>query len=215
MFPLTAGGFPDEAPQLHAFVERYRVLVRELLEVPEAERVFGVTAIREGYEVGEHGSSSLHTTGTLVRLTNVEPYDDGRFDITVLGLTPMRLHSMLPYRVGLPPRGEIEELPDPPGLNENNLVGRMHETFYRYRDAMSGLGMQLAPRLPADPRRLSWVLARRCFFNLADQQSLLDAPTPRERLNLVAFMLGQEIRAMTALPSLPATDIARTRWSPN
>ena len=32
---------------------------------------------------------------------------------------------------------------------------------------------------------------------------------------MVAEMLRSELRAMNAIPSLPATEVARTRWSPN
>ena len=32
---------------------------------------------------------------------------------------------------------------------------------------------------------------------------------------LVTDLLQHELRAMNVIPSLPATDVARTRWSPN
>src|SRR5689334_25141978 len=60
--------------------------MRDLLAIEDpADRVFVVVAIREGYEVGEHGMQSMHRTGTLVQLTETERYDDGRFDIEVTG----------------------------------------------------------------------------------------------------------------------------------
>ena len=48
-------------------------------------------AIREGYEVGQHGRQSLHRVGCIVQLTEAEQYDDGRFDIEVVGRQRMHL----------------------------------------------------------------------------------------------------------------------------
>ncbi|RZI81324.1 MAG: peptidase S16, partial [Microbacterium sp.] len=86
VFPLNAVLFPGVVTPLHIFEDRYRALMRDLLAVQDpVERVFAVVAIREGYEVGDHGMQSMHRTGTLVQLTEAERYDDGRFDIEVTG----------------------------------------------------------------------------------------------------------------------------------
>ena len=72
LFPLNAVVFPGVATPLHVFEDRYRAMVRELLSVEKVfDRVFGVVAIREGYEVGDHGTQSVHRVGTLVQLTEV------------------------------------------------------------------------------------------------------------------------------------------------
>ena len=60
IFPLGLVAFPGMAVPLHVFEERYRDLVRDLLELPEQERRFGVVAIREGREVGADGVTSQH-----------------------------------------------------------------------------------------------------------------------------------------------------------
>ena len=86
LFPLNTVVFPGVVTPLHIFEERYRALVRELAGIESVfDRVFGILAIREGYEVGDHGMQSAHRVGTLVQLTEVEAYDDGRFDIEVIG----------------------------------------------------------------------------------------------------------------------------------
>ena len=92
LFPLNTVVFPGVVTPLHVFEERYRALVRELVGIEKVfDRVFGVIAIREGYEVGDHGMQSAHRVGTLVQLTEVEPYDDGRFDIEVIGRQRLRV----------------------------------------------------------------------------------------------------------------------------
>jgi hypothetical protein len=50
---------------------------------------------------------------------------------------------------------------------------------------------------------------------LSDRQALLEDPDTASRLNRLARLLRSETAAMTALPSLPATDVVRTGWSPN
>src|SRR5918997_6105434 len=78
IFPLNVVAFPGMTVPLHVFEDRYRALVRHLLTVPDpAERVFGIVAIREGYEIGNHEARSMYRTGCLMQLTEAEPYDDG------------------------------------------------------------------------------------------------------------------------------------------
>ncbi|MEO7350923.1 MAG: LON peptidase substrate-binding domain-containing protein, partial [Marmoricola sp.] len=47
LFPLNAVVFPGVVTPLHIFEERYRALVRELLQIESVfDRVFGILAIR-------------------------------------------------------------------------------------------------------------------------------------------------------------------------
>ena len=82
IFPLNTVVFPGVRVPLHVFEDRYRALVHHLLTIPDKSlRLFGIVAIREGYEVGQHGVHSVHRVGCVVQMTSVEPYEDGRFDI--------------------------------------------------------------------------------------------------------------------------------------
>ena len=60
LFPLNTVLFPGVTIPLHIFEDRYRALVHHLLRLDPVERMFGSVAIREGYEVGEHGAQSLY-----------------------------------------------------------------------------------------------------------------------------------------------------------
>ena len=85
MFPLSTVVFPGMSVPLHVFEDRYRMLVRHLLEEEDpAQRVFGTVAIREGYEVGDHGAQSVYRVGCVLQLTEVERRDDGTFDIVAV-----------------------------------------------------------------------------------------------------------------------------------
>ena len=54
-----------------------------------------------------------------------------------------------------------------------------------------------------------------CLLTLRERQALLEADSARERLIMLRMSLREEMRAMRAIPSLPATEVARTGWSPN
>ena len=51
IFCLGSVVFPGATVGLHVFEDRYRAMVRHLLGVPADDRVFGIVAIREGFEV--------------------------------------------------------------------------------------------------------------------------------------------------------------------
>ena len=50
---------------------------------------------------------------------------------------------------------------------------------------------------------------------MSDRQALLESEDAAARLTLVTNLLRSELRAMSVIPSLPATEVARTRWHPN
>jgi Lon protease-like protein len=221
VFPLNAVLFPGVVTPLHVFEDRYRALLRDLVAEPEAsDRVFAVVAIREGYEVGEpesrHGVQSLHRVGTLVQLTEVERYDDGRFDIEVTGRQRIVLDEVDASGEYLTARGNLI---DDEGDTAEAVAeaARALAVFEEYRTTLSTLrgGPVLAGRMPSDPAYLSYSLAATCLLSQNQRQDLLEAPDAVTRLAMVRHSLREEMRAMRALPSLPATEVARTRWSPN
>jgi Lon protease-like protein len=218
IFPLNTVVFPGVSMPLHVFEDRYRALVHHLLTISEKpDRLFGIVAIREGYEVGTHGVQSVHRVGCVVQMTSVEPYPDGRFDIEVVGRRRLRLDALDTSGAYLV--GEVESVEEPPdkGPRAAEEALRVRELFEEYRRRLSELrGSEvLDGELPTDPEYLSYSLAATCLLTLQERQSLLESPTAVERLVLLRHMLKEEMRAMAAIPSLPATEVARTSWSPN
>ncbi len=69
--------------------------------------------------------------------------------------------------------------------------------------------------LPRDPELLSYVLSATCSLTLPERQQLLESPTTPERLAHLRRLLHRELHAIRAVPSLPATEVARSGWSPN
>ncbi len=218
IFPLNTVCYPGMALPLHIFEQRYRAMVRHLLAVEDpAQRLFGIVAIREGYEVGSHESRSMYRTGTAMQLTVAEEYDDGRFDIASVGRHRMRVVDTDASGEFLVAR--VENLLPETTLQPETAEGaaRALAIFEEYRRTVSGLrgdDVMTGP-LPRDPELLSYALAATCSLPLPDRQHLLESPTTLERLGLLRRLMKAELRAMRAIPSLPATEVARSGWSPN
>jgi Lon protease-like protein len=217
IFPLNTVLFPGVTLPLHIFEDRYRSLVSSLLQMPEGEhRLFGVVAIREGYEVGTRGVHSVQRLGCSAELTSVEPYDDGRFDIEVVGRRRFRVDALDTGGEFLV--GEVAWLDEPPGDEAVEGAAKALRVFEAYRARLADLsGKQIPPidDVPRDPTALSYELAASCLLTQQDRQALLEADDAATRLSLAVSMMRAEMTAMRALPSLPATEVARTGWSPN
>jgi len=215
MFPLNAVLFPGVSVPLTVFEDRYRAMVHHLLRVEDpAERVFGSVAIREGYEVGDHGAQSLHRVGVRVQMTEVEPHPDGSFDIVAVGLDRIELERL--DGSGLFPVSHVVDRPEPVKDVPETLLEHARATFVAYRAALAEIRADpYDGTLPRDASYLSWTLSACAPLPMPERQMLLEAEDAEERLVLVTDLLRTELRAMNVIPSLPATDVARTRWSPN
>ena len=210
LFPLGTVLFPGLVLPLHVFEERYRRLVRDLVTEPEAERQFGVVAIREGREVGSDGVRALHPVGCIARLRRVDPYDDGRFDILSTGTQRFRLDGVdtsLPYL-----RGDVEILDEPTGESPAPLAGVVASAFDAYRRA---LGATASAELPEEPQSLSYLVAATMVLELSDKQRLLEAPDTTDRLRRELRLLRRETALLGLLPSLPGVELTRVPSSPN
>jgi Lon protease-like protein len=215
MFPLNTVLFPGMTVPLQVFEDRYRALVHHLLEEPDpAQRLFGSVAIREGYEVGDHGAQSLYRVGCRLQLTEVDENDDGSFDIVAVGRDRIAIDELDP--TGPFPNASVDVLEDGPGPVTDELVARARATFTAYRAAVTAMqGVAFSGTLPRDPIYLSWTLSALAPLPMSERQSLLEAEDPAIRLSMVIGFLKDELRAINVIPSMPATEVARTAWSPN
>ena len=214
MFPLNAVLFPGVSVPLTVFEDRYRALVHHLLRADPDERYFGSVGIREGYEVGEHGAQSLFRVGCRVKMTDVEAHADGTFSVVALGMDRIALEHL--DVSGAYPVGRVVERPEVTSTVPAEVVERAEATFLAYRAALAGFREDPYPHsLPHDPAYLSWTLAAVAPLPLHERQALLEAEDAAVRLHMVTELLRTELRAMNVIPSLPATEVARTRWSPN
>jgi Lon protease-like protein len=94
LFPLGTPLFPGTVLPLQIFEPRYRRLMRDLLNHPEAgdRRFFGVVAIRQGWEVERVApAEALYDIGCTARVQAVRPQADGGFRIVTVGGERFRL----------------------------------------------------------------------------------------------------------------------------
>ena len=218
LFPLGLVLLPGLLLPLHVFEDRYRDLVRDLLELPEGSRRFGVVAIREGREVGADGVTALHEVGCAAQLRRVTPYEDGRFDIVATGAQRFRLTGLdggAAYATGL-----VEWLPDDLGpADEASLLDRAVRAAFRGYLGALGQARDEEPldvgELPADSLVLSYVVAASVVVDLEDRQRLLAEPDGVARLRAELALLRRETTLLRTLTALPAPELARTPISPN
>jgi len=216
LFPLGAVLYPGMLLPLHIFEERYRQLVRDLLDGPDPRR-FGVIAIRRGRETGIDGVHSLYEIGCTATLRRVDQHEDGRFDIVTVGTDRFRLLGL--DETGPYLRGEVEVLADgetDPALSAP-LVRTVQAAFRAYLDASteSGGASVRIDELPDEPRLLSFMVAAAMIIDLPDRQALLAEPDTGQRLNLQRAMLSRETAMLRTTTSRPAPDLRNTPYNLN
>jgi uncharacterized protein len=213
LFPLGTVLFPGLLLPLHIFEDRYRALVKDLVDGPEETRSFGVVAIREGREVGDGGIRSLYPVGCLADLRQIEPHPDGRFDIVATGARRFHIDSVdassKPYL-----EAEVEFLDEPDGDAAPVLAHAVASLWGAYRQSLTG-----APpdddQLPDEPVVLSYLVAAATILDLSDKQRLLEEPDTASRLRRELAILRRETVVLRLLPSLPAVELTRAAVSPN
>ena len=217
LFPLGTVLFPGLMLPLHIFEERYRQLVRDLLELPEDQRQFGVIAIREGRETDVDGAKALFEVGCTAQVRQLESHEDGRYDVISVGARLFRLrelHTDLPYLTA-----EVEWLPDEVGnaAEAELLAASVRLEFTGYLTALGTAGNRQiqAPELPAEPLVLSHLVAATMLLDLADRQELLDQPDGRTRLRRELSFLRREAGFLRTLTAAPAPELSRTPVSLN
>jgi Lon protease-like protein len=217
LFPLGMVLFPGLVLPLHVFEERYRVLVRELLELPEDERRFGVIAIRQGREVGADGVQALYEVGCVAHLRRAQAYDDGRFDIVTTGTARFRLDVLDergPYLTG-----QVEVLPDE--LGDTSLAPLLDRAvraaFADYLAALadaSGEEIEV-PELPDSALVLGFLVAATTALDLDERQRLLALDDGVTRLSAELALLRREVTLLRHLSAAPAPELARAPISLN
>jgi uncharacterized protein len=216
LFPLGTVLYPGLLLPLHIFEERYRQLVRDLLERPEPRR-FGVIAIREGRDTGVDGVSALYEVGCTATVRRVLKRDDGRFDLVTIGAERFRLAGLDHSRPYL--QGEVDVLPEETGDEATVAlaVETVQRAFRTYIDALTARGVTQVsiPELPAEPIALSYLVAASVIADLLDRQALLAEPDALHRLTAERALLSRETAMLRTLTSTPAPDLSNTPYSPN
>ena len=205
LFPLGAVLYPGMLLPLHIFEERYRQLVRDLLDGPEPRR-FGVIAIRKGRETGIDGVHSLYEVGCTAALRRVDRHEDGRFDIVTVGSQRFRLRGLDETRPYL--QGEVEMLGEEPvdPVSAEPAVRVAQAAFREYLDALTEWGGAVVrlEELPDEPTLLSFIIAAAMVIDLPERQALLAEPDTLRRLARQRALLSRETAMLRTTTSRPA-----------
>jgi len=216
LFPLGTVLYPGLVLPLNIFEDRYRQLVRDLLDQPEPRR-FGVIAIREGRETGIDGVSALYDVGCLATVRDVTELPDGRYELVTIGTDRFKLRGLDDSKPYL--RGEVELLDEQVGDEDETklAVVAVQQRFRAYLDMLATKGSATisVPELPDEPILLSYLVAASVIIDLPERQGLLAQPTALRRLRSERALLAKETALLRSLGSTPAPDLRSSPYSEN
>ena len=121
--------FPHAVVPLHIFELRYRTMVRDALS---GERLVALALLKPGWEREYHGSPEFHELGCLARFEEVEWLPDDCYDLTLAGVSRVRLGAPVreyPYRAV-----RVALLPEEPYSEDDAVVrSERHALLELYR----------------------------------------------------------------------------------
>jgi Lon protease-like protein len=200
---------------VHVFEPRYRRLVADLLSAEDpGAPVFGVVAIRQGWEVGAFGA--IYGVGTTVRVTDVLPRPDGQCALAGVGERRFAIESVdsssRPYLMAT-----VKYLPEPEGDLRAGTAEVVRKALDRYLTTLNALRTEVTDQeLPADSAALSYAVAGQLALPLVDRQALLACPDTAQRLGTAVTILRRESELLRQLRAVPASaSIFRAGLSPS
>ncbi|MGB4734033.1 MAG: LON peptidase substrate-binding domain-containing protein [Candidatus Nanopelagicales bacterium] len=220
LFPLNTILVPGLVLPLHIFEPRYRLMVQELLEIPdEDEREFGVVSIRDGHDITTLGIDALHPIGISAIMREVTPSEDGRYDIVTTGARRFTVKAVDTSSPLL--SADVEWLPEPVPVESAELSLLTKSTlseFAAYRAALSGelnSNVSIFEELPKDPVVVGYLLTAAILLPTDERQALLGAETAESRLELLRTLLRRETSLIQHFGALPAIDLLTDNFSSN
>lgn len=208
LFPLGTVLFPGLVMPLHVFEERYRTLIRTIMDLPDgSRREFGVVAIRRGWEV-DTGTSALmlYDVGCTAEVREITEHTDGRFDIVTVGRRRFEIARVVaagtPYL-----QAEVRYLPEDAGADgeADQLGPRVLAAFRAYLRLVRVDAAEIAEQLPDDPQVLSHLIAATAALTIADRQALLATPDTARRLRKELVLLHREMALLSQVRAVPVS----------
>lgn len=196
VFPLPGALLlPRARLPLHIFEPRYLAMLDDALK--SDARLIGMVQPREGREQGRDGRQ-LHSIGCAGRITGFSETEDGRYMITLTGISRFRIRRELsgftPYLKAdvawqdfTRDRGATERDPDfrrAPFLR----------SLRRYFD-LRQLSTDWTDLSEADDETLINALSMLCPFDPEDKQALLEAPSLSTRRETLVTLIEYALRS--------------------
>ncbi len=183
VFPLPGALLlPRARLPLHLFEPRYLTMLDDVLK--SDHRMIGM--------IQPNGEDRLHSIGCAGRVTAMSETDDGRYMITLTGVSRFRVSSEIegftPYRrfdvewAGF--EGDLGGEEEDPGLDRENLMSLL-DRFFEDR----GLSTDWDGIKEAEPELLINSLAMLCPFEPEERQALLESPTLQTRRETLVTLI--------------------------
>lgn len=192
VFPLPGAILlPRARLPLFIFEPRYLVMLDDVLKTPH--RCLGMVQPLDGKE----NSEALNTVGCAGRLVAFSELEDGRYMITLLGLSRYSIveeeKGFTPYRrcqvdwAGFSQDHGVAETDET--LNRENLLHLAEKYFARQNQLPDIESLR-----KADDEFLVNSLSMICPFSVEDKQALLEAPTLKQRQETLTTLLEYALR---------------------
>jgi hypothetical protein len=198
VFPLTGVLLlPRGRLPLNIFEPRYRAMTRDAMD---GERLIGM--VQPSDPPIRELNPAIYQTGCAGRITSFSETDDGRFLITLTGVSRFRIREELPllsgYRRVVADWQEFagDRDPDAAGFDRARLVEGL-KTFFTQRQVQAD--WEAIDRAPGE--HLVTSIAMMCPFAPNEKQALLEAHTLGERARLLTALIE-----MTATAPMPDPD---------
>lgn len=187
VFPLPGAlVLPRARLPLHIFEPRYLAMIEDVMKTPE--RLIGM--------IQPNGARGLHLIGCAGRLTAFSETEDGRYMITLTGVSRFRtlaeIEGFTPYRrFNVSWAGfdrDLGRVEHDEGMDRANLLDLLSRYFID-----QGLSTDWDSMKDAEDELLINSLSMLCPFPPEDKQALLEAPTLETRretlITLIEFAL--------------------------
>jgi Lon protease-like protein len=192
---------------LNIFEPRYLAMTRDALG---GERLIGM--IQPSGPTSESGVGGMnppvYPVGCAGRITQFSETGDGRFLITLTGVSRFRIIEELPllsgYRRVIPdwtPFARDREIPDAPPFDRDRLVRGLKSFFGQRQLSADWSAVEKAPA-----EQLIASIAMACPFAPSEKQALLEAADLEQRATLLTGLVE-----MAAIQPVTGEDDTRTR----
>jgi len=200
IFPLNLVLFPGMPLHLHIFEDRYKKLVQACLA---SDRTFGVALIRSGAEaLGP--LPEPYSVGCAARIVDVQPLEDGRMNLIVVGRERFRIISLdrlsAPYLIG-----HVEKYPLKTGdaAYLHWAAAHLRPRIERYLELLIRLSdLQKDPEpLPDDSELIAYLAAILLQIPFTEKQALLETEKASDLFSQLDSIFNRELALMRAMLS--------------
>jgi len=191
IFPLTGVLLlPRGRLPLNIFEPRYLAMTRDALA---GERMIGM--VQPADPAASGSNPSVYPTGCAGRITSFSETEDGRFLITLTGVSRFRMHEELPllegYRRVVPEwsgfAGDLYDGPEP-AFDRQRLLRGLREYFQQHQITADWDAIGSVPS-----ERLVTSVAMICPFEPSEKQALLEASDVEERARLLMAIVEMAV----------------------